>query len=237
VDPVPLSPLPPVHVPIPHPTIIEHPALPDYETWRHFQTINTYGDPIPPGLLNDDHLPTKHHVDDYDYQEDEDEEEDDSDNDRYSPEPPKKKKSRKPKRMENNKKRETPHQHPRTAPKKQKKFKPSTPADLHYNPQLTKDGKVNNFGFVKPVDEDTYSLQASSLNNQYFNVNPSAVDPSYYTTLPDDREMEHMTGLEDEIYSGLLTNKFPKQVNEKTAMIKNINSNRSKKHTKNLRTF
>lgn len=93
----------------------------------------------------------------------------------------------------------------------------------------------NNYGFVKPVYEDA---EATVNHNQYipFAMNPSAVvtnsDPGYYKTLPSDHDIRNIEDNQDDIYSGLISNRYNSNVKDKSDTLSIINNNR-KKQTKN----
>ena len=92
-----------------------------------------------------------------------------------------------------------------------------------------------NYGFVKPVHEDA---EASVIRPQYtqYAMNPSAVvtnnDPGYYKTLPSDHDIGKIEDNQDDIYSGLISNRYDSNVKDKTDSLSTINNNR-KKQTKN----
>lgn len=214
---------------------LEYSGVPQqYGPWSTVHALKGYEQPI---IMDEPKLMTvgpvvDEYEDEIEEEEDGDsfEEEDHGSNDRYVPPSHSKRKiPKKTNRMEN-KKRETFPKPTRTArnhPKPSQNHSPQSNFDFNSNFHQS---DVKNYGFIKPIHEDTtYSAQASKVNNQYFKMNPTSVDPSYYTTLPDEKEIDKMTGKEDEIYSGLLTNKFPKEVKAKARIIKTLNSNRSKK--------
>ena len=85
----------------------------------------------------------------------------------------------------------------------------------------------NGYSYPKPIAVyDHYSGEAS---NTHFSVEPTAIDPGYYSTLPNDQEIQKMTGREDEIYSGLLTMQNKKHIGDKTRMLKTMNKNRKRR--------
>lgn len=86
------------------------------------------------------------------------------------------------------------------------------------------------YGYAKPIAVyDNYNGEAS---NQHFSVEPTAIDPGYYSTLPNDQEIERMSGMEDDIYSGIMTMQNLKHIGDKTRLLKNMNHNRKRRIVK-----
>lgn len=110
--------------------------------------------------------------------------------------------------------------------------------DINVGPNLGEYSKNPNFGFAPSYagerQMDSYN-EESIHHDKFFSVDPKAVDPGFYSTLPDDKEMEQMTGMEDDIYSGLMTHKFGAQVGDKTKKLRDINNSRKQKTKKLVR--
>jgi hypothetical protein len=66
--------------------------------------------------------------------------------------------------------------------------------------------------------------QASNVQLQYQNVDPTVLDPSFYSTIPD--QATAATDQQDDIYSGLMTKKFNKKIVDKSKLLGDINYNR-----------
>lgn len=94
---------------------------------------------------------------------------------------------------------------------------------------------TKNYGFIKPVYEDA---EASINHPQYtpLSFNPSAAiintDPGYYKTLPSDHDIGNIEDNQDDIYSGIISNRYNANVKDKTDTLSNMNYNR-KQQTKN----
>lgn len=82
------------------------------------------------------------------------------------------------------------------------------------------------FGFVRNPDTQT----ASSVNKPQY-VEQAASDPTSYTTIPKDQRLAAPLDYEDDIYSGLLSNRYDKKTVVKSKLLADINYNR-KKQTK-----
>lgn len=118
----------------------------------------------------------------------------------------------------------------------EKPFKPSQYVGSRPEIRVTPKKQYSmNYGFVKPVYEDA---EASAIRPQYtqFAMNPSAVvtnnDPGYYKTLPSDHDIGKIEDNQDDIYSGLIANRYNPNIKDKTDSLSIINNNR-KKQTKN----
>jgi hypothetical protein len=66
--------------------------------------------------------------------------------------------------------------------------------------------------------------QASNIQLQYQNVDPTVLDPTFYSTIPD--QTPASTDQQDDIYSGLLSKKFNKKIVDKSRLLADINYNR-----------
>lgn len=71
--------------------------------------------------------------------------------------------------------------------------------------------------------------ESSNVDAQYLSLDPTAVDPGYYSTLPKNIAPTN----QDDIYSGLLAKKYNKEIAEKSKLLADINYSR-KQQTKNL---
>lgn len=155
----------------------------------------------------------------------------------YKPEP-----SRKVSKKSKSDKRKSPNAERLTSTPKQefaeyeKPFKPSQ--FVGARPEIRakpKKQQLKNYGFVKPDYEDA---EATANRPQYipFAMNPSAVvtnsDPGYYKTLPSDHDIRNIEDNQDDIYSGLISNRYNSNVKDKSDTLSIINNNR-KKQTKN----
>lgn len=83
------------------------------------------------------------------------------------------------------------------------------------------------YGFVRNTD-----IEAANSENkpQYHNHDPTTSDPTFYTTIPKDQSAS-ASNQQDDIYSGLLSNRYDKKTVSKSKLLANINYNR-KKQTK-----
>ncbi|XP_070500710.1 MATH and LRR domain-containing protein PFE0570w-like [Chironomus tepperi] len=69
----------------------------------------------------------------------------------------------------------------------------------------------------------------SNVHQQFLNVDPTSLNPAYYSTLPKNAEVSR----QDDIYSGLMSKKFNKNIADKSKLLADINYSR-KQQTKNL---
>lgn len=76
------------------------------------------------------------------------------------------------------------------------------------------------YGFVSQPDP-----QASNIELQYQHVDPTVLDPTFYSTLPRDQAMD-ASDKQDDIYSGLLVKKFNKKTVDRSKLLGDINYNR-----------
>lgn len=79
---------------------------------------------------------------------------------------------------------------------------------------------IRPYGFVSQP-----SPQASNIELQYQHVDPTVLDPSFYSTLPRDQAMD-ASDHQDDIYSGLLAKKFNKNTVDRSKLLGDINYNR-----------
>lgn len=71
--------------------------------------------------------------------------------------------------------------------------------------------------------------ESTNVHQLYTNFDPTAVDPTYYSTLP-----KHAApSTQDDIYSGLMSKKYSKNIADKTKLLADINYTR-KQQTKNI---
>ena len=131
--------------------------------------------------------------------------------------------------MKHNRKHKSLHQSHQSSTNKNVYRTPEYPTERNHNYQ---DITVHprGYGYAKPIA--VYDQYRGEASNQHFSVEPTAIDPGYYSTLPNDQEIEKMTGKEDEIYSGLLTMENKKYIGDKTRMLKNMNNNRKRRIVK-----
>lgn len=71
--------------------------------------------------------------------------------------------------------------------------------------------------------------ESTNVHQQFLNVDPTSVNPAYYSTLPKHAELNK----QDDIYSGLMSKKFNKNIADKSKLLADINYSR-KQQTKNL---
>jgi hypothetical protein len=76
------------------------------------------------------------------------------------------------------------------------------------------------YGYV-----NLHEAQASNVRPQYFNMDPTSVDPSYYSTIPKDASAAASDN-QDEIYSGLLSTKYTRLTADKSKLLGDLNYNR-----------
>lgn len=85
------------------------------------------------------------------------------------------------------------------------------------------------------------NAQASEVKLHFQSVDPTILDPTYYSTLPKEQN-EAVNDDQDDIYSGLLSSRYNQKIADKSKLLGDINYNR-KKQTKavitsnNRRTF
>lgn len=89
------------------------------------------------------------------------------------------------------------------------------------------------YGFVKQFDHEA---SQTNLQPQYYALDntaadPTAIDPTYYSTLPKDQSVAASDN-QDEIYSGLLSSRYTKLTVDKSKLLSDINYAR-KKQTRN----
>lgn len=104
---------------------------------------------------------------------------------------------------------------------------------MHQNAERPRKNNPNRFGFIQQQE-----TEASNVEPQYAIVDPAAVDPTYYSTLPKDQIVE-ATDQQDDIYSGLMSTKYNKNTADKSRLLADINYNRkqqTKIFTQNRRT-
>lgn len=101
---------------------------------------------------------------------------------------------------------------------KRKSPKPSQTAQTGYN--RSRKNSQRPYGFVRQPD-----TQASNVKLQYQNVDPTSLDPTFYSTLPQDQAMD-ASDHQDDIYSGLLSKKYNKKTADKSRLLGDINYNR-----------
>lgn len=89
------------------------------------------------------------------------------------------------------------------------------------------------YGFVNQFDHE---VSQTNLQPQYYALDktaadPTAIDPTYYSTLPKDQSVSASDN-QDEIYSGLLSSRYTKLTVDKSKLLSDINYAR-KKQTRN----
>ena len=72
-------------------------------------------------------------------------------------------------------------------------------------------------------------VESTNVHQQFSNVDPTSINPAYYSTLPKNAELN----VQDDIYSGLMSKKFNKNIADKSKLLADINYSR-KQQTKNL---
>ena len=94
------------------------------------------------------------------------------------------------------------------------------PASVNYN-RSRKNVQTSRrpYGFYSQPEP-----QASNIQLQYQNVDPTVIDPSFYSTIPD--QVSAGSDHQDDIYSGLLSKKFDKKTVDKSKLLADINYNR-----------
>ena len=118
--------------------------------------------------------------------------------------------------------------YPRHTMRKKKPFRPSslsqqTMLQRPLNP--IRKNQPKRYGFIRQNE-----AEASNINPQYYKIEPTGVDPTYYTTLPKDQDAAASDN-QDDIYSGLLSARYNKKIADKSKLLADINYNR-KKQTK-----
>lgn len=108
--------------------------------------------------------------------------------------------------------------YPSRTTNKRKAPKPSQTAQTTYNRSRKNSQKP--YGFVAQPD-----TQASNVQLQYQNVDPTVLDPTFYSTLPRDQAMD-ASDHQDDIYSGLLSKKYNKKTADQSRLLGDINYNR-----------
>jgi hypothetical protein len=99
--------------------------------------------------------------------------------------------------------------------------KPKKPSQVvQFNNNRSRKNSQKPYGFVAQPDP-----QASNIQLQYQNADPTILDPTFYSTLPRDQEM-NASDHQDDIYSGLMSKKFNKKTSEKSRLLGDINYNR-----------
>jgi hypothetical protein len=77
-----------------------------------------------------------------------------------------------------------------------------------------------------------YGIANVDAETSYSSIDPTAIDPGYYSTLPHDVPSVPSSN-QDDIYSGLMSKKYNKNIQDKSKLLADINYNR-KQQTKNL---
>lgn len=108
--------------------------------------------------------------------------------------------------------------YPTRSTQKRKSPKPSQAVQSGYN--RSRKNTQRPYGFVAQPDS-----QASNIQLQYQNVDPTVLDPTFYSTLPRDQSMD-ASDHQDDIYSGLLSKKYNKKIADKSKLLGDINYNR-----------
>ncbi|CRK93709.1 CLUMA_CG007237, isoform A [Clunio marinus] len=90
-------------------------------------------------------------------------------------------------------------------------------------PNRPKKNQNSNFHYQQAVE-------ASNLQPSFYNGDPTALDPTYYSTLPKDQQPEP-SDHQDDIYSEILSSKYNKNIMAKAKLLADINYNR-KQQTK-----
>lgn len=114
--------------------------------------------------------------------------------------------------------------HPSNKSNNKKQQRPNRPSSKRTRPDEFKQYQV--YGITN-VD-----AESSNVEQQYTSIDPTAIDPGYYSTLPRDVKNVPATN-QDDIYSGLISKKFNKNIEDKSKLLADINYNR-KQQTKNL---
>lgn len=76
----------------------------------------------------------------------------------------------------------------------------------------------------RPYGSAQPDAQASNVQLQYQNVDPTILDPTLYSTIPD--QATAGSERQDDIYSGLMTRKYNKKIVDKSKLLADINYNR-----------
>lgn len=93
-----------------------------------------------------------------------------------------------------------------------------------YRPSVDRPRKNHNYGHFNP------DVEASNIQPQYYDLDQMFTDPKHYTTIPKDQEAE-ASDHQDDIYSGLLSAQYNKNIEDKSRRLGDINYNR-KQQTK-----
>jgi hypothetical protein len=102
-----------------------------------------------------------------------------------------------------------------------KRKTPKTPQYIQSGLKRPRKNAQKQYGFVAQPDS-----QASNVQLQYLNVDPTVLDPTYYSTLPRDQTEMNGSDDQDEIYSGLMSRKYNKKTADKSRLLGDINYNR-----------
>lgn len=111
---------------------------------------------------------------------------------------------------------------------KKKPFKPSQPV------LLSGERPRKNQPRLYDYENRHQKAQASEVQLHFQSVDPTILDPSYYSTLPKD-QTDAATDDQDDIYSGLLSTSYNQNTADKSKLLADINYNR-KKQTKSFIT-
>ncbi|KAG5674594.1 hypothetical protein PVAND_004548 [Polypedilum vanderplanki] len=102
----------------------------------------------------------------------------------------------------------------------------------HSNRPSSKRTRPDEFKQYQVYGITNVDAESSNVEQQYTNIDPTAIDPGYYSTLPRDVQNVPATN-QDDIYSGLISKKYNKNIEDKSKLLADINYNR-KQQTKNL---
>lgn len=107
---------------------------------------------------------------------------------------------------------------------KKKPFRSSAPVHetMHRPRNQPRKKQLKQFGFVRQNE-----AEASNVNPHFYKIEATGDDPNYYSTLPKDQDAEASDN-EDEIYSGLLSARYNKRIEDKSKLLADINYNRKK---------
>lgn len=78
------------------------------------------------------------------------------------------------------------------------------------------------YGFV---DQREAQAQATNIRPQHYKMDPTDIDPTYYSTIPKDASVAASDN-QDEIYSGLLSTKYTRLTADKSKLLGDMNYNR-----------